>query len=147
LLGDASPPLLVTADEFGRKQGVVDGHERVPVVLWFERDRHHAVLIRRRPGGAFPGEGQPVRAVQVDVPARDVEHEPAVVDVDAEASAVTVSGAEPELGVTLRAATGAASATVTVAVLLEDNPPESMTVTLTVKVPAPWYVWGAVLAV
>src|ERR1700724_663906 len=57
LLGDASPPLLVTADEFGRKQGVVNGHERVPVVLWFERDRHHAVLIRRRPGGAFPGEG------------------------------------------------------------------------------------------
>ena len=50
--------------------------------------------------------------------------------VDPEASAVTGSGAVPELGVRLRAATGGASATVTVADLLAERPPESVTVTV-----------------
>jgi len=52
--------------------------------------------------------------------------------VDPEASAATNKGADPELGVTVSAATGGASATVTVAVLLEDSPTVSVTVTFTV---------------
>src|SRR5207245_5986350 len=64
--------------------------------------------------------------------------------VDPEASAVTGSGAVPELGVTVRAATGAASATVTVAVLLAGGFTPSVTVTLTVKAPAPLYWWVVV---
>src|SRR6266542_2235383 len=65
---------------------------------------------------------------------------------DAEASAVTASGAVPEDGVTVSLATGgwfAAGDTVTVAEAVAIAPPLSVTVTLAVQVPAA-YVWVAV---
>ena len=57
--------------------------------------------------------------------------------VEADASAVTVSGALPEVGLTASAATGGESDTVTLALLVEARPAVSVTVTDTVKVPAP----------
>src|SRR5207245_3991521 len=66
----------------------------------------------------------------------------ASVSVDAEASAVTESGAPPEAGASVKAATGAAS-TVTVLLAVDDRLPVSVTVTVTVRVPPDIYVWVA----
>src|SRR5215211_1364019 len=68
------------------------------------------------------------------------------VSVDAEASAVTSSGATPDAGDTLSAAVGGVSggSTATSRVALEERPPVSVTVTVTVYVPGSAYVWLAV---
>ena len=56
--------------------------------------------------------------------------------VDADASAVTASGAVPELGLTVTLALGGRSATVTAALVVEAFPAVSTTVTEALNVPA-----------
>ena len=58
--------------------------------------------------------------------------------LEADASAVTLSGATPVDGVTLRAATGAESDTLATLLAVAASPAVSLTVTTTVKAPAPW---------
>jgi hypothetical protein len=62
--------------------------------------------------------------------------------VDAEASAVTASGAGPELGLTLSLAVGGAVAVADVDAV-EELPALSVTVTESVKLPPAVYVWLA----
>src|SRR5881275_471213 len=66
------------------------------------------------------------------------------VSVDVDASAVTASGDTPEVGLAVRRAVGGWSPTVTRAVDVEAFPAVSLTVTVSVNVPAAPYVCPAV---